>query len=58
MLPMLVVKIRMSTIKQPGKRDNAHERPLNITQLYENNNLRNVIKSIFDINLHHDLIRV
>jgi hypothetical protein len=55
---MLVVKRRMNTIKQLGKRDNAHQRPFDSTQLFKNNNSKNVIKSVFDVDLHHDPIRV
>jgi hypothetical protein len=55
---MLVVKRKMGTIKQFGKMDNAHQKPFNITQLSKNNNLRNVIKSVFDIDLHHGPIGV
>jgi hypothetical protein len=52
------VKKRMSTIKQIGKGDNVHQSPPpNITQLYENNYSKNVIKNIFDVNLHHGLIK-
>jgi hypothetical protein len=58
MLPMLVVKRIMSTIKQPGKKDNVRQRPFGITQLLQNNSSRNVIKNIFDIDLHHNQIKV
>ncbi len=58
MPPMLVVKKRMSAIKQHGKGDNVHQKPLNITQFLKNSNLRNFIKSIFDSDLHHGLIKV
>jgi hypothetical protein len=55
---MLEIKRRMNTIKQLGKRENVHQKPLDITQLFKNNNLKNVIKSIFDINMHHNPIKV
>jgi len=55
---MLVVKRRMNTIKQLGKRDNVHQRPFDNTQLFKNNNSKNVIKSVFDVDLHHDPIKV
>jgi hypothetical protein len=55
---MLVVKKRMNTTKQLGKGDNACQRPFDITQLFETHNLRNVIKSVFDVNMHHDPIKV
>jgi len=55
---MLEIKRRMNTIKQLGKRENVHQKPLDITQLFKNNNLKNVIKSIFDIDLHHGPIKV
>jgi hypothetical protein len=55
MSPMLVVKRRMNTIKQPKKGDNVHQRPLDITQLSKNNNLKNVIKNV---DLHHNPIMV
>jgi hypothetical protein len=58
MPPMLVIKRRMNTIKQHGKRDNVRQRPLDITQFFKNNSSRNVIKSIFDVDLHHNPIRV
>jgi hypothetical protein len=58
MSPMLVVKRRMSIIKQLGKRDNARQSPRNITQLSKNNNFKNVIKSVFYINFHHGPIKV
>jgi hypothetical protein len=31
---------------------------LDILELFKNNNSRNVIKSVFDIDLHHDPIKV
>jgi hypothetical protein len=58
MLPMLVVKRRMNSIKQLGKWDNPHQSPLDITQFSKNNNSKNAIKGVFDINLHHNPIRV
>jgi hypothetical protein len=48
----------MMNIKQLGKGDNVHQRPPNITQLSKNNNSRNVIKSVFNVDLHHSLIKV
>ncbi len=47
MSPMLVVKKKMSTIKQPGKGDNARQSPDNITQLSKNNNSKKLLKSFF-----------
>jgi hypothetical protein len=44
--------------KQFGKRDNVHQRPLGITQFFENIYLKNTIKSVFDVNLHHGQIRM
>jgi hypothetical protein len=55
---MLEVERKMSTIKQLGKGDNVHQRPFNITQLSKNSCSRNVIKNVFDVNLHHGLIKV
>jgi hypothetical protein len=55
---MLVVKKKMSTIKQPNKGDNVRQNPNNITQLFKNNNSKNVIKIVFDVDLHHGPIRV
>jgi len=55
---MLIIKRKMSTIKQLGKGDNAHQKPFNITQLFKNKNLKNVIKSVFDVNMHHGPIGV
>jgi hypothetical protein len=48
----------MIAIKQPGKGDNAHQRPLNITKLSKNNNSKNGIKSIFNVDMQHGLIKV
>lgn len=58
MLPMLVLKRIMIIIKQLGKGDNACQRSPNILQLSKNNNSKNVIRNIFDVNLCHDLIKV
>jgi hypothetical protein len=55
---MLVVKRRMCIIKQLGKGDNVHQSPPSITQLFQNSSSKNVIKSIFNVNLHHSLIKV
>jgi len=55
---MLVVKRKMVTIKQLGKMENVCQRLLGITYFSKNNNLRNVIKSIFYVDLHHNLIKV
>jgi hypothetical protein len=55
MPPMLVKKKIMSTIKQLGKGDNAYQRPLNIIQLSKNSSSKNVIKNVFDVDLHHTL---
>jgi hypothetical protein len=41
---MLVIKRKMNTIKQLGKRDNAHQMPSNITKLSKNNNLKILLK--------------
>jgi hypothetical protein len=58
MPPMLTVKRRMNAIKQFGKGDNVRQKPPSIAQLSKNNSSRNVIKSVFDINLHHGRIKV
>jgi len=58
MLPILVIKKKMNTIEQPSKGDNVCQNPNNITQLSINNNSKNDIKIIFNVNLHHDPIRV
>jgi hypothetical protein len=58
MLPMLVIKRRMNIIKQLGKEDNACQRPLGITQLSKNKSSKNIIRNIFDVDLHHDSIKV
>jgi hypothetical protein len=58
MLPVLEVKKSMNTIKQFGKGDYVHQRPLGITQLFKNNSSINVIKGVFYIDLHHCPIRV
>jgi hypothetical protein len=55
---MLVVKKRMCTIKQFGKRDNARQKPLRHHIIILNINLRNLIKNVFNIDLHHNLVRV
>jgi hypothetical protein len=55
---MLAIKRKMSTIKQLGKGDNVHQRPPGITQLSKNSDLKNVIKSVFNVDLHHGPIRV
>jgi hypothetical protein len=55
MLPMLVVKKRMNTLKKLSKKDNVHQKLLDITQLSKNNDLKNVIKSI---DLHFGSIKV
>jgi hypothetical protein len=54
---MLVVNRRMNTIKQPSKRDNVHQSPPSITQLSNKNDSKNVIKNVFNVDLHHHLIR-
>jgi len=41
---MLVIKKKMNTIKQLGKRDNAHQMPSSITKLSKNNNSRILLK--------------
>jgi hypothetical protein len=48
----------MSTIKQHGNGDNAHQRTYNISQLFKNSNSKNIIKIVFDIYLHHNPINV
>jgi hypothetical protein len=58
MLPLLVMKKKMNTIKQHGKGDNAHQRSFRILKFFKNNNLKNAIKNIFNVNLHHDPIKV
>jgi len=58
MSPMLILKRKMNTIKQLGKGDNACQRPPGITQSSKNNSLKNAIKSIFYLNMHHGPIRV
>jgi hypothetical protein len=55
---MLVVNRRMNTIKQPSKRDNVHQRPPSITQPSNKNDSKNVIKNVFNVDLHHGLIKV
>jgi hypothetical protein len=55
---MLVVKKIMGIIKQPNKRDNVHQRPLGITKLFKNSNLKNIIKNAFYADLHHGPIKV
>jgi hypothetical protein len=54
---MLVINRRMSIIKQLG-RENVHRRPPTITQLSKKNSSRNVIKNVFDVDLHHSPIRM
>jgi Na+-transporting NADH:ubiquinone oxidoreductase subunit NqrA len=58
MMPMLVVKKIMSTIKQLGKWDNVHQRPFDIIELSKNNNSKNIIINVFHIYLHHNPIKV
>jgi hypothetical protein len=58
MSPMLIIIIKKSTIKQLGKRDNARQRPHDITQFSKNIDSKHVIISIFNIDRHHDLIKV
>jgi hypothetical protein len=58
MLPMLVIKRKMNIIKQPGKGDNVCQRPPSITQFSKNKSSKNTIKNIFDVDLHHDPIKV
>jgi hypothetical protein len=55
---MLVIKRRMNAIKQPSKRDNVHQRSPGITQFSKNYNSKNIIKSVFDVDLNHGLIKV
>jgi hypothetical protein len=54
---MLVIKRRMNTIKQLGKTKDACQRSSNISQLSKNSSLRNDIKNVFDVDLHHDPIK-
>ncbi len=58
MLPMLVVKRKMNTIKQFGKGDNVRQRTPDISQFKKNNNSINAIKSVFNVDLHHDPYKV
>jgi len=58
MLPMLEIKRKMNIIKQPDKRDNAHDRSLDILEFSKKQIKINDIKSVFDVNLHHGLIRL
>jgi len=55
---MLVVKRKMCTIKQLSKGDNVHQWPLDITQLFKNSSSRNIIKNVFNVDLHHGPIKV
>jgi hypothetical protein len=55
---MLIIKKRMNIIKQLDKGANVHQRPPGITQFSKNSRSRNVIKSVFDVDLHHRLIKV
>jgi len=55
---MLIIKRKMVIIKQHDKKDNAHQRPPYITNLFKINSLINAIKNVFDIDLHHDPIKV
>jgi hypothetical protein len=48
----------MSTIKQLDKRDNVHQKSLSILELSKRNNSRNIIKNVFDVDLHHNPSRV
>jgi hypothetical protein len=45
-------------IKQLDKRNNVHQRPFDITQFFKNSSSRDIIKNIFNIDLHHDPIKV
>jgi hypothetical protein len=55
---MVIVKRRINTIKQSGKGDNVHQKPLGITQLFKSNSSKNTIKNVFDVDLHHSPIKV
>jgi len=55
---MLEIKRKMNIIKQPDKRDNAHDRSLDILEFSKKQIKINDIKSVFDVNLHHGLIRL
>jgi hypothetical protein len=57
MLPILVVKRKMSIIKQFGKGDNAHQRSL-ASRSSLKKQFKKRYQSIFIINLHHDSIKV
>jgi hypothetical protein len=58
MLPMLEVKKKMNAIKQFSEEDNAYQKPPITTQFFKNSSSRNVIKNVFDIDMHHGPIRV
>jgi hypothetical protein len=45
MSPMLIVKKKMNTIKQPGKGDNACQRPLSITPFLKDKSLKKLLKT-------------
>jgi len=55
---MLEVERKMSAIKQLGKWDNVRQRPFNVTQFFENNYSKKIIKIIFNVDLHHGPIKV
>jgi hypothetical protein len=55
---MLVVKRRMGTTKQLGKVDNLHQRSPRHHTIFLKNSSRNVIKIVFNIDLHHSPIKV
>jgi len=57
MSPILVIKRKMNTIKQLGKGTMFTKGPDN-TQVFKNSNSTNFIKGVFDIDLHHNPIRV
>jgi hypothetical protein len=55
---MLIVKRKMNIVKQLDKKDNARQRPLGVTQLLKNNSLKNILKSDFGVDVHHNPTRV
>jgi hypothetical protein len=58
MLPMLVVKKKMNTRKQHGKKHNVNQRSLNISKFFTTSSLKNAIKNHLHVELYHDPIRV
>jgi hypothetical protein len=58
MLPMLIIFLKMSIVKQHDKKDNVCQRTYDISQLFKINSLKNIIKNVFNIYLHHNPIKV